>query len=438
MTDRSCETLMSSTLKSIVILSALVVVGVAAIFVWQGTRSPRSPINRNADANSLSPEERDAGGPRRPMAGNQSSDPARKENSNSPPATSSGTGAGLRADIAGFWEGNLQVQAATLRLVLNVKPGDDGGYTATIDSVDQGAKDIPVNSITLSNRQLRVELSALAAVYQAELNANATELSGQWRQGPGSFPLNMVRTTKPSTVAAALPTSAYARRQDAPLQGWWTGTIKAGGTPLRVVFKIALQSPGAYRATLESPDQGAKNIPVNRVEFNPPELSMDIDAIGGRFEGAFATDASGIDGNWMQRGANFQLQLKRIEPAEEAPLPASAFTFTRETELQGIWNGSLDLNGNKLRLVLKLAKLSEGNYRATLDSPDQGGRDIPASSVKVTNTDLEVEWKALAALYHGQLESGKLVGFWQQGPSEFPLDLERTNRVGTAVKPANP
>jgi hypothetical protein len=30
------------------------------------------------------------------------------------------------------------------------------------------------------------------------------------------------------------------------------------------------------------------------------------------------------------------------------------------------------------------------------------------------------------------LEKGKLVGFWQQGPNDFPIEFERTNRVTSA------
>jgi hypothetical protein len=38
-------------------------------------------------------------------------------------------------------------------------------------------------------------------------------------------------------------------------------------------------------------------------------------------------------------------------------------------------------------------------------------------------------------LFHGELTNGRLVGFWQQGPTDYPLELERTNRVASAAAP---
>src|SRR2546422_5207667 len=69
--------------------------------------------------------------------------------------------------LEGSWEGALEVQNTSLRLVLKVSRAAEGGYSATLDSVDQGAKDLPVNAITLSNRLTRVELSSLLASYSA-------------------------------------------------------------------------------------------------------------------------------------------------------------------------------------------------------------------------------------------------------------------------------
>ena len=49
-------------------------------------------------------------------------------------------------DLRGFWEGAIEVQNAKLRLVVKVDQAPDGTYTATMDSVDQGAKDIPTRA----------------------------------------------------------------------------------------------------------------------------------------------------------------------------------------------------------------------------------------------------------------------------------------------------
>jgi len=338
-------------------------------------------------------------------------------------------------ELQGFWEGAIEVKNAQLRLVVKVDKSPDGSYTATMDSVDQGAKDIPINAVTVSNRTVRFELGSMQAGYQGDLNKRATEMSGEWQQRGMKLPLTLKRTTTPSTIAAPLPATAYARRQDSPLQGAWKGTITAGGIPLRIVVKIAETSPGKFTGAMDSTDQGARNLPLTTVEFSKPTARFDITSIDGHYEGTLNDDGSEIDGTWRQVGRDFPLLLQRADPAEDTAPPASAYAFASETELQGFWKGTLDAGGTKLRLVLKIAKAADGTYTASMESVDQGAKDIPATTVTFKDSNVEVEWKALRALFHGALEGGKLSGFWQQGPSDFPIDFERTNRVADASAP---
>ena len=79
-----------------------------------------------------------------------------------------------------------------------------------------------------------------------------------------------------------------------------------------------------------------------------------------------------------------------------------------------------------------IARTTNDSYRAAVDSPDQGSKDIQASRVAFNAPDVEVEWPALRAFFHGKLEKGRLVGFWQQGPADLPVAFERTNRAANA------
>jgi hypothetical protein len=337
-------------------------------------------------------------------------------------------------DLQGFWEGVVEVNAMKLRIVLKVENSPEGNYTATMDSIDQGAKGIPINAVTLSNRTVRFELSSMQVGYEGDLNAPATEISGHWEQRGMTLPLILKRTSTPSTIAAPLPSTAYARREDSPLQGTWKGTLKAGGVPLRLVFRISEIAPGKFGGAMDSTDQGARNIPLSGVEFSQPTARFDIASINGQYEGTLKEDASEMDGTWTQVGRNFPLVLKRSDSAEKEAVPSeSAYARASDTELQGIWNGTLDVGGPKLRLALRIVRTGDTSYSATMDSVDQGAKDIPATTVTFQDSNVELEWKALRALFHGKLENGKLVGFWQQGPADFPLEFERTNRVTAAT-----
>lgn len=341
----------------------------------------------------------------------------------------------LPPNLQGFWEGTMEVKDIQLRLVLKVER-TPGGYTATMDSVDQGAKDIPITTFAQSNHTVWIVLPQLRVNFQGEANAAATEISGEWRQAGRGMPITFKKTAKPSTIAGPLPAAAYARRAQAPLQGHWKGTIITGPASLRLRFKITEASPGQFRGTMDSLDQGARDFPLSSVEFAAPTARWEIASIGGQFEGALQNDDMEIDGLWRQAGRDFKLLLKRADPLEEeVPVSDDAYAFVSDTELPGLWQGTLDANGTLLRLLFKIGKASDGSYRAAMDSLDQGAKNIPATSVSFTNGNVKLEWKAMRALFHGQLENGRLTGFWQQGAGDFPLDLERTNRTAAARAP---
>jgi uncharacterized protein len=102
-------------------------------------------------------------------------------------------------DVRGYWRGQLKAPVAALTIGLTISSGPDssgggGALTATLDSPDQGEMDIPVASITLTGRVLRVEVRRVGGVYEATLRDDGQALVGEWRQGGGILPLTLERT----------------------------------------------------------------------------------------------------------------------------------------------------------------------------------------------------------------------------------------------------
>ena len=93
---------------------------------------------------------------------------------------------------AGDWLGALKVGAATLRLGLHVDRKDDGGWSAVLDSIDQGAK-IPVGEISFVNHTLKLSIAAIGASYEGTLNAEGSAIEGAWSQGGQKLPLTFER-----------------------------------------------------------------------------------------------------------------------------------------------------------------------------------------------------------------------------------------------------
>ena len=96
------------------------------------------------------------------------------------------------SSLEGEWNGALDANGTKLRLVLKVS-SKEGKLTATIDSLDQNANGIPVSSVVQTGDQVKLELSGIAASFEGKMNAAATEITGQWKQGGGSLPLVLKR-----------------------------------------------------------------------------------------------------------------------------------------------------------------------------------------------------------------------------------------------------
>ncbi len=92
----------------------------------------------------------------------------------------------------GDWRGTLDAGAAKLDLIIHVVR-KDGTLSATLDSPDQGATGLAVDSITLSGKSLRFEMQSLGAIYEGVFSNDGSQIQGEFRQGGQTFPLTFKR-----------------------------------------------------------------------------------------------------------------------------------------------------------------------------------------------------------------------------------------------------
>jgi len=93
-------------------------------------------------------------------------------------------------DITGQWNGILEEM--NLRLVIHITKTDDG-YSATLDSPDQGATGIPITMTTFKNDTLKLEASNLGITYSGKFT-NET-FNGTFTQAGFKIPLILGRET---------------------------------------------------------------------------------------------------------------------------------------------------------------------------------------------------------------------------------------------------
>jgi hypothetical protein len=115
--------------------------------------------------------------------------------------------------------------------------------------------------------------------------------------------------------------SAMADSSRQSIEGLWQGTLKAGAISLRVVFKIEKKPDGSLTGTLDSIDQGAKDIPVSEVRLQEGDVRFQVNAVFGVYEGKLAPDGATMTGTWKQGGASLPLTLERVNKIPEVRRP---------------------------------------------------------------------------------------------------------------------
>ncbi len=108
-------------------------------------------------------------------------------------------------------------------------------------------------------------------------------------------------------------------------------------------------------------------------------------------------------------------------------------------ELGGYWLGSIDVQGQKLRIAFNIS-LEEGTFKTTMDSPDQKAKGIPTQTKSMTPENIEVQIPNMAVIFKGKLSSASIIdGTFTQGSMSFPLILNKEQAPTTGnVRPQTP
>jgi fermentation-respiration switch protein FrsA (DUF1100 family) len=108
------------------------------------------------------------------------------------------------SDIDGDWLGTLDTGMGRLRLVLHVINTEDG-LSATLDSLDQNAKGIPVTSITRKGSSLKFDVKSVGGSYEGTISPDFGTFTGTWSQLGKSWPLALKRVKSASELERRRP-----------------------------------------------------------------------------------------------------------------------------------------------------------------------------------------------------------------------------------------
>src|SRR5215510_4233549 len=126
---------------------------------------------------------------------------------------------------------------------------------------------------------------------------------------------------------------------------------------------------------------------------------------------------------------------KRMDAKTQTPNASAA-----SQNLEGTWEGALDVGAMKLRLALKVTKAADGAFVAKLDSLDQGANDMQVDDISLKDGAVHFKMKRLQVVFDGTLnkENSEIAGQFKQGEATYPLTLKRVAKPTTLNRPQEP
>ncbi|KAF2509271.1 alpha/beta fold hydrolase [Flavobacterium zhairuonense] len=155
------------------------------------------------------------------------------------------------------------------------------------------------------------------------------------------------------------------------IEGQWNGLLKVPGTQLRVVFHVNKTETG-YSATMDSPDQKALGIPMEKASFENSVLKLEMPKALISYEGILNKDNT-IFGKFTQGGQSLELNLskellqKQVYGRPQEPQKPYSY-YTEDVKFE-----------NKTDKVVLAGTLSlpkkEGNFPAVILISGSGGQN---------------------------------------------------------------
>ena len=96
--------------------------------------------------------------------------------------------------VEGLWQGALEANGLRLRFQLHVTHDDQRQLVAALDSPDQGISGLPAVNVSQKLTVFHFEIPIVQGVYEGNLNAAKSVITGNWTQGGITYSLNFLRS----------------------------------------------------------------------------------------------------------------------------------------------------------------------------------------------------------------------------------------------------
>jgi len=335
----------------------------------------------------------------------------------------SGQQAAPSQDLAGIWQGKLQVDPkTTMTIQFSFAKKPDGSYSAVLNSPDNPSiKDVPADPVTWKAGALNLQVASLSGSFAGTLNGGS--INGQWKQPGSALPLVLSRYQKPTISKADINL----------LLGSWNGRLGITQQEITFLMDFKLDDKGELQGNLKLAEQPFPIPPFSDIRFADNKLVARIQMspiVPGEFTATYANGTlTGVwrAGNPLAPPAGVPLVLKKgVYVAQVHALKLTSEAFAK---LAGTWNGTLQANGPQgpvsLPVVLRFETNKNADMVGFMDSPNQKAIGLAISEASLADGKLAIKVPAVGGAYNATVNGNSMTGQWTQGPGSLPLTLTR-------------
>ncbi len=221
----------------------------------------------------------------------------------------------------------------------------------------------------------------------------------------------------------------YSYGQD--IQGSWKGNLSVQGTEMPLVFNVSMED-GAYSSTMDSPSQGATDIPMDETTFADNELTIVFKQAGIKYVGNL--DGSVLNGTFYQAGMELPLVLEKTEKT----IPGNPELPSSDEELEALT--SLDQGDYRYTVEDYFARPKastfrfspDGKYMSYREKDENSKRHIYVKDVASGETKRVIEEKEELVRGYGWINNERLVYIMDKGGDEnyhvYAVNLDGSNQ----------
>lgn len=233
------------------------------------------------------------------------------------------------------------------------------------------------------------------------------------------------------TAVLLVPATAAVAQKTPDASGHWEGTIVTSFAEIPFQADFIRNAKGELVATYSRPENNLRGFPLMNVSLKGSAIHFELTANGNTtFDGAFLANGTSVSGDVSTSLGNAPFDMKRTGEAHiEAP-PKNA---PIAKELEGTWNGTLSMPGQKLRLVLKLENHTDGTAAGKLISIDEGGVEFALGITQKAGTLTLNATPIGGNFFSGALNAAgtMLVGRFTEEAIDVPVTFERAGLTET-------